>query len=279
MGQREFSRDDFASAVEDLRVAKWRRFQDNFLAVALSPEASTGLSWFDDKRWHTIGRNLAVVSWIARESGIKGLILDPEHYGSTLFSYADVRRRTGRTFEETRDAARKRGREVIAAVREWLPRPVVLTLFGHTLALHEMRRGKALQTIEYALLPAFLDGILEGVGDEGALIDGYEFAYGFKKRAQFLEGYRRVRGQAIALSEVPEAYRSRMRAGFGIRLDHFDKLDYFTPEELRGALQAALDVSDGYVWLYSQEARFFPPAGVSPAHLQAIGDAWNAIRR
>jgi hypothetical protein len=279
MGRREFSREEFAGATEDLRAARWQRFHENFLPVVLSPEAADGLTWFDDDRWRTIVRNLAVVSWVANEGGLKGVILDPEHYGYAMFSYSEHRRRTGRTFEDTRDAARKRGRELIGALRESLPRVVVLSLFGHTLALHEMQHGKSLQTTDYALLPAFLDGVLDGIGEEGTYVDGFEFAYGYKKREQFVEGYRRIHGAARALSEVQDQYRRKVRAGFGIRLDHYDRLDYFTPEELRRSLQAALEVSDGYVWLYSQQARFFPPVGVSSEQLEAIRDARDSARR
>lgn len=280
MGRRELSTADFHEAAGDLRAARWRRFHENFLPIALSAAGSAGgLTWFDDGRWHTIARNVGVVSWIAQEGGVKGLIFDPEHYGYPLFSYTEQRRRTGRTFEETQEAARKRGREIVRAVKQWMPRPVILSLFGHTLPLNEMRYGRTFQGAEYALLPAFLDGVLEAIGDEGTLVDGYEFAYGFKKRSQYLEGYRRIHHEAITLSSVREQYRKTVRAGFGIRLDHQDRLDYFTPQELQSSLQAALDVSDGYVWLYSQAAGFFPPSGVTGARLDAITQAWNSTRR
>jgi hypothetical protein len=244
------------------------------LDVALSAQQSAGgLSWFDDERWRIIVNNFGVVAWLAQEAGMRGLILDPEHYGYALFSYPEQRRRTGRSFAELRQAARSRGRQVMAAIGSSMREPLLLSLFGYTLPLNEMRYGKALETGEYGLLPAFFDGVLEEMPETSTLVDGYEFAYGFKERSEFVEGYRRIHHEAIALSSVPEHYRRKVRAGFGLRIDNRDRLDYFAPHELRKALGYALEVSDGYVWLYGQDALFFPVTNVSRDRLQAIADA------
>jgi hypothetical protein len=280
MGKRPLPIAAFHGAARDLKVAEWERFRHNFLDVALSAAGSAaGLDWFDDERWSVIAGNFERVGWVIREGGLRGVVLDPEHYGYELFSFSEHYRRTGRSYQELREAARRRGRQVVAALGTFLTKPVVLCLFGHTLALSEARYGKTLQTGSYGLLPGFLDGILEGMPEGGVLIDGYEFAYGFKQAWQFVAAYRTIHRDGITFSAVPGDYRRKVRAGFGIRLDHQDRLDYFTPQELRVALESALAVSDGYVWLYSQKAVFFPPAGVSAAHLQAIEEAWRGGRR
>jgi hypothetical protein len=128
-------------------------------------------------------------------------------------------------------------------------------------------------------LPAFYDGFLEAMPAGGALIDGYESAYPFKERREFLEGYRRIRQEAIELSAVPELYRAKVRAGFGLWLDYGGKPGHFTPAEFRQAVSAALEVSDGYVWIYSHGPRFFPAANINTSFIEALAEARRGMRR
>jgi hypothetical protein len=43
------------------------------------------------------------------------------------------------------------------------------------------------------------------------LVDGYEFAYAFKERGQFLEGRRRIHEEALTLSAMSVATGQRCR--------------------------------------------------------------------
>ena len=72
------------------------------------------------------------------------------------------------------------------------------------------------------------------------------------------------------MSAVPELYRQRVRAGFGLWLDYSQKPNYFTPEEFQRALGYALEISDEYVWLYTHGPRFFPPTNIQPSYIEAI---------
>ena len=75
------------------------------------------------------------------------------------------------------------------------------------------------------------------------------------------------------MSAVPELYRQRVRAGFGLWLDYSQKPNYFTPEEFQRALGYALEISDEYVWLYTHGPRFFPPTDIQPSYIEAIAGA------
>ena len=278
MGRRSFQVAEFRQAITDLKVAKWRRLTDNFLPVALSASGSAaGLNWFDDERWRIVAHNFDVVARLAAETRLKGLILDPEHYDYPLFSYASQRRQVDRSFEQYVEVARRRGREVMTAIAAYLPDARILSLFGHTLPLSELRPGKRLQDAEYGLLPAFYDGLLEAMPSGAYLIDGYEFAYPFKERRRFLEGYQRIRQGGLQISAVPEEYRKKVKAGFGLMLDYGDRPDYFTPEALRQALTYAMEISDGYVWLYSQGPQFFPPSQIDPSYIEALAVARRSM--
>jgi hypothetical protein len=276
MGKRAFRIEEFRDTIRDLRAARWQRFTDNFLPIILSAaQSSAGLNWFDDERWRSIAQNFAVAAQIAAAGGIKGLILDPEHYNYSLFRYADQRQQVDRTFAGYQRVARQRGREVMVAVAAHLPRTVLLSLYAYTLPLSE--RGKRLEDAGYSLLPAFYDGLLEAMPAGSFLVDGYEAAYAFKVRRQFLEGYRRIRQGAVDLSAVPDRYRQHVKAGFGLWLDYKQKPEHFTPAEFSQAVSTALEVSDGYVWIYSHGPRFFPAANVNPSYIDALAEAQRGV--
>ena len=274
MSQRRFRREDFREAVADLKCARWQRFTENFLPVILSTSISTaGLNWFDDQRWQIIANNFAIVANVAAEGGMRGLIIDPEHYGVALFTYAEQRKQEEHPFEEYVAMARKRGREVMKAINSQKPDAVLLSFYAYSLVAVQMDTRKSLADIQYSLLAAFYDGLLEGMVDRAQLVDGFEFAYGYKTREQFLAAHARIHGPARSLSAVPRQYRSRVNAGFGLRIDNKDGFDYFKPEEFREALRHALELSDRYVWIYGQSPRFFPLSGIHSSYIDAIATA------
>lgn len=183
MGTKTFRLEEFREAITDLKAARWRTFTDNFLPVALSAaQSASGLTWFDDERWRIIANNFGVFAGIAAQGGVKGLILDPEHYNYSLFNYPSQRQQVDRPFEDYVDAARRRGREIMTAIAAHLPGAVILSLYSYAHPLGEQRRGMSLRAATYGLLPAFYDGILETMPAGGRLVDGYEFSYAYKER-------------------------------------------------------------------------------------------------
>jgi hypothetical protein len=271
MGTRALRAEDFRSAITDLNAAQWRTFTDNFLPVILSAAQSAhGLSWFDDDRWRIIVDNVRIVAGIAADAGLKGLILDPEHYNYELFRYSAQRNQRDHSFDAYTAMARQRGRDVMGAIAARLPNAVLLSLYGYTLPLSELKPGTTLAEAQYGLLPAFYDGLLEAMPPTAALIDGHEQAYGFKAKAQFVAAYQRIHQGAARLSAFPALYQSRVKAGFGLWLDNRGQRDFWRPAEWRDAISLALANSDGYVWIYSHAPRFFPPADLLPLYLEAL---------
>ncbi len=271
MGRRAFRVEEFRAAIADLKIPKWRKSTDNFLPVVLSSSVSAaGLNWFDEGRWKIITNNFGVLSKIAADGGLKGLILDPEHYNYALFSYAGQQQQLDRTFEEYVEVARTRGRDVMKAISNSFRDPILFSLYAYTLPLSELRRGISLKEAAYGLLPAFYDGLLEAMPEGAVLVDGYEFAYGFKERRQFLKGYQQIYEEALKISQVRDHYRKKLKAGFGLWLDYRNQKDYFSPEEFQQVLSVALEVSDGYVWVYSHSPLFFPPSNIKTSYIEAI---------
>ena len=262
--------DDAIADLKSREVAQvHRQFPPGY---SLGRTVDIWLNWFDDERWQTIINNFQVLAKVAEGGGIKGLIFDPEPYGYKLFEYPDQRQQLDRSFEDYTTMARQRGRQVMTAIASSMPKVVILSLYAYSAPHNYLRTGRALADVPYGLLPAFYDGVLEVMPHEGRLIDGYEPAYFFKRRSQFLEGYKKI-AEARTLSTFPDLYEKKVSAGFGLWIDYKRNPNYFTPKEFETAVRDALEISDEYVWIYSNGPRFFPPAGVSPSYIEALASA------
>lgn len=284
-GPRKFALNEFREAIADLQTPRWKKFTDNFLPVAIATrEQDQGLKWFDNARWATIENNWRVLLTIARDGGCRGLLIDVEHYDyeCELFNYSHHRaQRLDRSFAEYATIARQRGRQFGAAVREIFPKAILGMLYGYTLPASEVARQGPLNATRYALLPAFLDGLLEASGPETKLVDLWEFGHTYQKKEQFLGGRDAIKKDALAISAVPAVYRTKVQAGCSLRLDYqpprarwntkYLSRNFFSPARFRRALHAALEVSDRYVWIYSEAGPdFFPRKDLPEDYLRAI---------
>jgi hypothetical protein len=138
------------------------------------------------------------------------------------------------------------------------------------------REGKK----DYSLLPAFLDGIIEGADPASTIVDGYEFSYGYKRREQFVKAIAQMRTAAHALSAVSQLHAARVRTGFGLWLDYRSHVNgwhpekpernHFSPEEFAWALHEARSFADGYVWVYSERLNWWTGQGVTPPYADAL---------
>ena len=231
--------------------------------------------WFDDAWWQTVLHNMEQVARVAKEGGCRGILLDMEEYGCVFWSWGGARPHFAlrdkdtyqdRTFQETFDQCRRRGREFMQALNKGFPNCPIWTLYGYS----HIVQGDDFSSVEQfedsgnALYAAFFDGWLEG-SDEGTyVIDGCEGSYRFDNTEPFVKLRKVVTEKALKFTAVPDIYRKKVRVGFGIYLDMYNYQDshpwypdrpqdnYMTPEHLEKAVRIAIHVSDGYVWVYSE---------------------------
>jgi len=71
---------DYTNAINDLKKCNFKKFTNNFMIISIYD--SNWSLWEDDKAWSRMLANLEAASKIAKESGLKGIILDTETYGS-----------------------------------------------------------------------------------------------------------------------------------------------------------------------------------------------------
>ena len=269
-----------ADTIRDLNATTFSKFTDNFLQMSSQNDPLALPDWWDDSAWEKITANMALAARIARDCGLKGIMLDVEQYGPPergRFNYGEAHAAEERlleqglidrihTWQEFADAARRRGCDIMAAMCDEYPGITLISIAG----FHDLARRATddwerdgLPASYYALLAPFADGLMEGAACEASLIDGAERTYAYKYNSNFVECRSDIKN-AFALSVVPQLYKNRMGVAFGLMLDygyhshgwHTEPEDWhrnhFTPVDIGNALHFAMLNSDRYVWVYSE---------------------------
>lgn len=243
----------------------------------------TSADWFDDAAWEVITINAGVMAKAAKETGAVGILLDPEEYGYYAnpciapFDYTRQKKVEELTFAEYNQQVRKRGAEFAGAVITNFPDAIFFFLYATSSAYNPNNRKYPLSSNMMGLIPAFIDGMMDAA-PASEFIDGYEGAYYFKTREAFVTAREIIKDKAASFSADPERYRKRMQAGFGVYLHGTNigkplTTDFtnnsLTPEKYRDVVGWALELSDGYVWIYAEN----PWKDAPPEYIQAIRDA------
>ena len=249
-----------SKALADLQATKPKKFKWNLIiAGCMGPTTN----WFNDQEWAQRCHNFAMFARLARRAGLKGIMFDDEEYGAgCVWDYGELRRRgavQGKTLAEVQAKVRQRGREFARAICREFPNIVLWTLHGYSTSAALVEWG--LPEYGRQLQLPFFDGMLEGSSEAMVFVDGGELAYGYNTKEQFEHGRKMVLEEPIrmGLTKVPELHRQKVRCGFGVWPDYYGKIDpdnpensYFSPGRFQRALYWALQVSDGYVWLWGE---------------------------
>jgi hypothetical protein len=265
----------FEPCVANLRRCKFRRFTDNFILVGANPGKE---DWFDDAGWREIVEHWRIAAWVAKASGFKGIVFDPEPYAPphAQFRYAAQPQRDKHSFNEYCLQARRRGREVMQAIVEQYPDLTLMCYFMNIVgagATGSADPRRALEPMTYGLYPAFIDGWLDATPPGVTFVDGCELAYRYNSAAEYLEAGTGIKGacQELVSPENRAKYRAQVQVGFGVYLDAYwnpkdskwggwyvDGLGGPRVKRLRINVQTALRVADEYVWVYGEKFRWWP---------------------
>jgi hypothetical protein len=267
LGWRLFSKgqlriEQFSSQIADLQSTAFTNVTDNLLPVLLSSGYNEGLGWFDEDRWNTVLVNLDVLAQIMVATGIKNIVMDPEHYNYHMFSYAKQSTVYLASPEEYYWQVRAIGQRVAYTIQQRVGSFNILALFGYTLPA---------KSGTYDLLPAFYDGILDVLALQpgSTFTDGYEYAYGYKKLDQFVNAVNDIHA-AAQLSGNPDAYANVVKVGFGLWVDYQGNPAYFTPGEFGLASFYAKLLASRFVWIYSERMGMQQDDTINAPYLQAL---------
>lgn len=278
-GKRKFELAEFQPAIDDLRATRFRKLTDRFLRVNVTPG---NVDWFDDGAMLVVIDNFGVAADVARQGSAKGFMFDVEQYNDQLFEYKKQKHQATKSFAEYQGKVRQRGREWIAAVARRYPEITILLPFGYSIT--RPPSGSDRSGVNYGMLADFLDGMWEACPDGVKIVDAWESSYTYKRPEQFRAAYETIKKKSAAWSAVPEKYL-RVQAGFGLWMDcnwratgwhesDFSK-NHFSPADFEAAVRAALEVSDEYVWIYTEQPRWWPRQKLPQQYI----DALNAARR
>jgi hypothetical protein len=264
----------FQQSVDDLKVvhSQAKKLTDNFIQVGANPG---NVDWFDDAGWKQIADHWRIAAWIAKEGNVKGIFFDPEAYTKPDFQF-DYYSQSGRdkhTFAEYQAKARQRGEEIINAVTSVNPNVLIFTCFMNSfnaMAAHSAYPQVTMQTTDYNLYPAFINGWLDAAPPGLRLIDGDEGAYRYNGQQDYLYAANTMRNIALKLvaPENRSKYLAQVSTSFGIYLDayinpptsgwYIDPRGSTPTQRLGMNLQYALNAANEYVWVYGEKYRWWP---------------------
>ncbi len=299
-GKNAFAREpwrweEFAGALADLRAAKPTICRETFLMLYANPG---DVDWFDDAGWRAIVEHWRLLARLARQGGLRGLLYDAEPYAKphAQFRYGAQAEREKHTFAEYRAKARERGRETMRAVADEFPGASIFTyrLFSDMLPMLDSGDlARALEADTYGLQPSFVDGWMDALPPGLTIIEGTEdIGYRANSPAEYNAAFtrERLRLPEFLAPENREKFARCLRIGQSLYLDahinppgdpwHIDHTGTTSAARLAANVASALAASDAIVWLYGEQARWWPggDAGVKtwPEKFPGI---LNAIRR
>lgn len=261
----------FQPAIDDLRACKFKKLTDNFILFNANPG---GVDWFDDAGWANIADHWRIAAWVAKQSGVKGILFDPEPYmrDHKQFGYPMQPARNKHTFAEYRRQARLRGRQVMKAISAEYKDITIFCYFLNSIqrwALAQSKPASVLEKSGYGLFPAFIDGWLDAAGAGVTLVDGCESAYRYNSQREYLESAVFIKGDAQKLISPANCarYRAQVQVSYGMYLDvytnpksspwYVDPLGGTRVKRLQTNLASAMRCADEYVWVYGEKFRWW----------------------
>lgn len=266
-GTRAFTEADVDSGLRDLMATPFRRFRWNFLRLNVTP---ANLDWFDD--YTTVLANVRLAAGVARRARSPGVFLDTEPYEGPLFEYPAQRDTARHSFAEYAAQARRRGAEVMRAFEAGYPGLTVFLSVGPSYPYAEWTGNRARPEVQrYGLLTAFVDGMVSAASDSARIVDGCEAAYPTRDRAMIDEWHQVQTHGVLAWISDSTRYRRVVSRAFGIWMDNdlahrgwdvaHPKKNYRPPAALRTVVRHALELADDYVWVFSQQPRWWTNEG------------------
>ncbi len=268
-GNRAFTEAELAPALEELKTTSFQKFTHNFLRFNTAPGTN---DWFDD--FTAVAANARLAARVAREGKCKGLLFDIEQYSFQLFKYRKQRDAGTKSWDDYAAQVRKRGSQVMQSFQEGYPGLTIFLTFGYSLPWVQIGKNKAkLPDADYGLLAPLLDGMVEAASNDVRFVDGHELSYGFKESRQYTNAYRLMQEEVLPIVANPQKYRKLFSFGFGVWMDNNQRkvgwntndfsTNYFRPPALEKSIRAALDMSDEYVWIYTEMPRWWTKGGTS----------------
>ncbi len=271
--------------LEALRAIRWKKLTDNFIGVW--GFSAQDMDWFSDVRWQTIDANTRLLSQAVQACRCKGITFDPEfYYKQQTFDPWNYRALPNAvtnhySFAQVEAQVRQRGAQYMRALQSQAPALRVIVLHAwHTLAADYLnRKNLDASAGSYALVPAFLSGMLSAANKNSVVIDGQETAYYYENSRDYARAYDIIHNQVSWLLDERDRakFKTNAQAGVAVSMDYplgnwpelgkwpiYQKHKIpreFRLQWLKHNLYQALLSTDEYVWFYGEAAEWWKPGG------------------
>jgi hypothetical protein len=285
--------DDDIAALKRITSGKLR----NSLYI-LNVNASTW-DWFDDTSWAAAEQNLFQLARVAREGGLRGLMIDPEVYEFDLWAYASQPQKAKYSFAQFEAQMRKRGAQTMRAFERAYPGITLLHLYFFSAfeapqnATYETAHASLEMDGSLGLHAAFLEGMLEAATDKAVFIDGYEPSY-YHLNPQAFDAGRKTAletAQVFVRPDLREKFKRQVRFGNAVYVDGVMNLHdsarffgyYLENDADRRNLIAhnvyhGLRSADEFVWVYSENTNWWTRDAKGKTDLAALEAAMKRGR-
>jgi hypothetical protein len=272
----------FSTALSNLANAYSSKLGHNFLRVNTCTAGDSGVGnpgdRFDIFDWNSVKvylNNIKLMARLAKQGGLRGIMLDTERYNSSgLFDFAKAR--STKTFAQYQARMYSFAKEVMNEIQTEFHNVSLITTLGY----EQMSNGSTdLSLNVYGLLPRFLDGLHDACADGNVVINGCEASYfnaGAGTDADMIAYYKAWQEDATNMSNLGRVlgsnrYFQTHETGFSIWLDAdsdnghptFDYAspwtnNFWTPSTFQTAMETRFANTERYVWIYNRTAVGLP---------------------
>lgn len=277
---------DMQLPLEDLQAANFKRFTHNFIRLNIGSAQATGYPVTNPFKYTdraTYLHNIKMFARLAKESGMKGLLIDSERYNSSSFwgPYSSLDQTY--TFAQYQAAFKSLGKEAMSTIQSEFSDAVIV--FAVSYEQVEFHSPVPLHANTYALLPAFLDGFHDAALPPTKIINLGEEAFSNQTGPDYDYDirYQNRANLTVCHSKNYDAVHEHGLATFldypGSGFDFADNtVNYNTAAQFRANLGMMLARVPRFIFVYSQQTKWFSGTWGTDATPKVYIDALASAR-
>ncbi len=245
--------------LDTLASIKWsKNLTDNFLGFLVCRDYA---DWFDDAQWNNVVANAKLISKMVVASKAKGIFLDTEDYGDSIWIYDNILY-PNYSLVQVQEKVRQRGKEFMQALQTYSPDIKVFCTGAWVFTSWDANGNidNIANTVS-CLLKSFCDGMIEGATQNAKLIDGNEIAYYWPNTINWFYSpgaYKEISDNSFIAPEIKNKTLTNMQVSHGFYLNTcYPISEDKNKKRLEHHIYQELLWSDEYMWFYTEEGTEF----------------------
>jgi hypothetical protein len=288
------SAEGFETDIAAFKTINSKKLENSFYDI--QSYAAQDWDWFDETSWKASLANLTQSARVAKQSGLRGVMFDPEPYEFNPWDYAAQARAKTLSFAQYEAKLRERGAQAMGALEAAYPGVSFFSLKLISIFDLDFAAAKSaanpyaashsqLESDGSGLWVSFVEGMLSAASGQVRFIDGNEGSYDFLRASDFDTARTQALGASgkslqLVQPDLRQKYAQQVSFANSIFLDGvlnlFDSARFFgyylksEGERLNLVthnIYHGLRSSDEFVWVYGETPNWWEPN--LPAGLEA----------